>query len=71
MELVILSTLATVAILIAELGDLARRPSVVRPPASAALARLTDPAAVAELATASRAGHEHSTAARPELDRAA
>lgn len=68
MELVILSTLAAVAILIAELRDLVGREQVDRSVAPTASPHLT---AVAELPVGISAANKASAANRPELDRAA
>jgi hypothetical protein len=68
MELVILSTVAAVAILIAELRDLARGNPIVRSTTPAVTPRL---APVADLSPGKRAANEQSAAPRPELDRAA
>jgi hypothetical protein len=67
MELVILSTFATVAILIAELGGLAHREHLGRSTATTGALRL---ASVADLAAGSPAANQESVA-RTELDRAA
>lgn len=67
MELVILSTFATVAILIAELGGLAHREHLGRSAAPAGALRLTS---VADLVSGSRASNQESVAPA-ELDRAA
>lgn len=67
MELVILSTVAAVAILIAELRDLAGHQSIAAVGAQAA----PQTAAVTSLALAGGAANEESAAPRPELDRAA
>ncbi len=67
MELVILSTFATVAILIAELGGLAHRDHLGRSTAPAGASRLTS---VADLVSGSHAANQES-AAPSELDRAA
>jgi len=68
MELVILSTFATVAILIAELGGLAHREHLGRSTVPASATRL---ASVADFAAGSPAANQESVAARAELDRAA
>lgn len=68
MELVILSTVAAVAILIAELRDLARREPLMRGAAAEAAPRR---ASVADLASGVRAANQESAAPSPELDRAA
>jgi hypothetical protein len=67
MELVILSTVAAVAILIAELRDLAGSARFTRHLAATA----TSPNTVVNLAVGSHAANEESAAPRPELDRAA
>ena len=69
MELVILSTVAAVAILIAELRDLAGREHFARPAAAAAVTRLT--ASVIDLDVRSRVAHEEWAAPPSDLDRAA
>ena len=68
MELVILSTVAAVAILVAELHDLAGREHFGRPSTPAAAPAV---ASVTDLAPASRVANEDSAETRPELDRAA
>jgi len=67
MELVILSTVATVAILIAELAGLARREQLGRSATPAGAPRL---ASLTDLAAGSPAANQESVA-HPELDRAA
>ena len=67
MELVIISTVAAVAILIAELRDLAAGAHFIR--SSTAIA--TRPVATIVDLAASHAANEESAAPRPELDRAA
>ncbi len=68
MELVILSTVAAVAILIAELRDLAGGVHFTRPSTAVATRQI---ATVVDLAPGSRAANEESTSPRSELDRAA
>jgi hypothetical protein len=68
MELVILSTLATIAILVAELSDLALRDRIGRPVAQSGAPRL---ASLADLSRGSRVANEEGAASHPELDRAA
>ncbi len=68
MELVILSTLAAVAILLAELRDLARRERIRRSPTVPGPSRI---ASAADLAAGSRAANEQPATARRQLGRAA
>jgi hypothetical protein len=68
MELVILSTVAAVAILVAELRDLAAGKQFGRPATPAATPAVTS---VTDLAPGSRVANEDSAATHPELDRAA
>jgi hypothetical protein len=68
MELVILSTVAAVAILLAELRDLAGRERVDRSSTVTGTARI---ASVADLATGSDAANQERPAPPAELDRAA
>jgi hypothetical protein len=67
MELVILSTVAAVAILIAELRDLAGR----QPLARVGAPLTPHAAAVGGLTLAGQAANQESAAPSPELDRAA
>jgi len=68
MELIILSTVAAVTILIAELRDLTVRHAIGRPAPSAATPRLT---ALTDVSAGSRSVKAEPAEARPELDRAA
>jgi hypothetical protein len=68
MELVIISTIAAVAILIAELRDLAVGVRFDRPSTAIATRPI---ATVVDLASGNHAANEEPAAPRPELDRAA
>ena len=68
MELVIISTIAAVAILIAELRDLVAGAHFTRPSTAIATRPI---ATVIDLASGNRVANEESAVPQPELDRAA